>query len=74
MTSNEEFEKICKFIEENKNNNKDHEIYINLSKFTTIRSTEDTEFILNKLKDKYDIVKSDINGKSYLDIKLKIKD
>lgn len=74
MISNEELENICKFIEENKNNNKEHEIYINLSKFTTNRSTEDIEFILNKLKDKYNIVKSDINGKSHLDIKLKIKD
>lgn len=42
----EEFDNICKYIEENKNNNKDHEVFINLSQFTKIKNLEDSELIL----------------------------
>ena len=70
MIKNEEFENICKYIEEHKNRNKDHEVFINLSQFTKIKNHDDSEMILEMLKKRFKISKYDINGIDHLDIYL----
>lgn len=60
-------ERICEYIDESKNKNKDHKFFIKLSCFTTIKNHSDSEKILEELKHKYNILKSSILRKDHLD-------